>query len=278
MTELTTNAKSLLDAAKRTAAGPSDEAIERMERQVLLAVGASATATAAGAAAVKGASLWTAAVGKIVLGTALLVVGGIVGAAIVWHPQAVPQVVVAQVPAFIPSEVEGPALTAPPLPAPAFIPSGVEGPALKAAPLPAVFKAPPLPEPAFIPSGVEGPALNARPPKPSSPALPPPVAGVERPAPKPVPLVLPTARELAVLRSALDRIDALEWNEGLAFLDRHDAEFSEGALRDEAGVLRVLALCGLEQVSAAFDVAAQVRARSPKSPALARLSGSCVSP
>ncbi len=248
MSELTTNARSLLDAAKRATPGPSAEAIERMERHVLLAVGVSATATATGAAVVKGAGLWSAAVAKIVLGTTLLLVGGVVGAAIVWRPQTTPPpVAVLQAPQVIVAEA--------PAPAPIVEPSP-----------------PPLPEPAPAPI-LKPRAIRLTPPPP-----PPPAPLVEQPAPKPVPSVLPTARELSVLRSALDHIDALEWNEGLAFLDRHDVEFPDGALRDEAAVLRVLALCGLEQVSAAFDVAAQVRARAPKSPALARLSTSCVSP
>ena len=267
MTELTTNAKSLLEAAKRAPEGPSDEAVDRMEREVLLAVGLAATATASTAAAVKGASLWSAAVSKILLSTTLLVVGGVVGAAIVWRPKTV---------APVPSIVEGPA------PAPRAAPVILAAPvtsiveaALASAP---IVVPPAAPPPAPVQIIVKGPRARApivAPPAatPPDPGPPPPVAVT--PAP---PSVLPTAPELSVLRSALQHIDALEWSEGIALLDRHDAEFPDGALRDEADVLRVVALCGLERVSAAFDLAVKVRARAPRSPALARLSATCVSP
>ena len=256
MTELSTNAKSLLDAAKRSPAAPSDEAIDRMEREVLLAVGLAATATATGAAVVKGASLWSAALGKILLGTTLLVVGGVVGAAIVWRPQPI-----ASVPRTTPAILVAP--TAPPPmvePVPSITPPALPPPE----PAPVLVEAP---RPRAVKALSQAPTVEVQPPPIVVPAVPPSTREI-----------LPTTRELSVLRTALQHIDALEWTEGLAVLDRHDAEFPDGTLRDEADVLRVLALCGLEQVSAAFDLAVQVRARAPKSPALVRLSASCVSP
>jgi hypothetical protein len=104
----------------------------------------------------------------------------------------------------------------------------------------------------------------------------PPVAVLPAPS---LPPVFPTADELALLRAALRRLDAREWKEALAELDRHDLEFpAGGALQDEADVLRVLGLCGLDQVSTATALAARLRVRAPNSPALARLSTACVNP
>lgn len=268
MSELSAGAKALLDAAKRAPSGPSDEAIDRMEGQVLAAVGLTAASGAAGAAAAKG--LWSGVLLKVLVGTTLLVVGGVVGAALV-RGEGPPRVegppTVEGLP-VIPSGVEGPPV----------IPSRVEGPP----PTPSRVEGPPV-----IPSGVEGPVTPSRPAAAvpaRGPALPPakkpgevpPVAALPAPS---LPPVMPAADELALLRAALRHLDAREWKEALAELDRHDLEFPAGGpLQDEADVLRVLGLCGLDQVSTATALAARLRVRAPNSPALARLSTACVNP
>ncbi|MDP1829050.1 MAG: hypothetical protein Q8L48_37655 [Archangium sp.] len=247
---LSAGAKALLDAAKRAPSGPSDEAIDRMEAQVLVAVGLSAASGAAGAVAAKG--LWSGVLVKVLLGTTLLVVGGVVGAAIVWNRS--PGV----------GEVSAP-VSAPPL-----IPLVVEGPVpapVAPVPVPDVI---PEPTPAPAPAAVK--KVREVPPNPvvvRSPVV------VAPPSPPPV---FPAADELALLRAALQHLDAREWKEALAELDRRDLEFPAGALQDEADVLRVLGLCGLDQVSTATALAARLRVRAPNSPALARLSTSCVNP
>ena len=76
----------------------------------------------------------------------------------------------------------------------------------------------------------------------------------------------------------MQHLDALAWNDTLTALDQHDAAFPSGALRDEADVLRVLALCGLSRVPEASNLAARVHARAPRSPVLSRLTASCVDP
>lgn len=247
MSELSAGAKALLDAAKRAPSSPSEESVDRMEREVLVAVGLTAASGAAGAAATKG--VWSGVLVKVLVGTTLLVVGGVVGAALVWNRslgEREPSVAVSP-PPIVPREVVGP------VPAPVVVPAPAPVPAPTPAPAPVAVKKP-----------REVPPRAAVVPSPLVPPSPPPV--------------FPAADELALLRAALRHLDAREWKEALAELDRRDLEFPAGALQDEADVLRVLGLCGLDQVSAATALAARLRVRAPNSPALARLSTACVNP
>jgi len=81
--------------------------------------------------------------------------------------------------------------------------------------------------------------------------------------------------ELAVLRLAKAQHDASQWRAALDTLDVYDTRFPAGALRTEAGVLRVLTLCALQRPADARALAARLLETEPGSPAVRRLAGTC---
>ena len=259
MSELSPRARAVLEAARRAPCQPPQASLDRLEQGVLVGLAATAGKATGGTAAA------SALLGKVVASTALVLFGAVVGAAIVWRPQPIAPALPA---------VHRAALSPDPQPladeagSPASIPT--------LAPPPAV--------PANDPDPDRDPDIRPRNPSPK-PAPVPETRNTPRPPPTfdPPPEVpaAPTgdlSAELALLRTAMQHLDALAWNDTLATLDQHDKEFPRGALRDEADVLRVLALCGLERVPEASNLAAQVHARAPRSPVLSRLTASCVDP
>jgi hypothetical protein len=109
-------------------------------------------------------------------------------------------------------------------------------------------------------------------PLPRAAAQPATAAPADPKAPVPGPTV---TEELAILDRALARTEASRWSDALDELGVYDARFPAGALRVEAGGLKVLALCGLGRTDDAVALARMLRATSPSSPAVRRLQHSC---
>lgn len=246
MSELSPRASALLEAARRAPRAPSREAVQRMERAVMIATGV--TAGAAGAGAAKTLSVWAlSTTGKSVLGLVALTLAG----------TAVTVALVAK---------------GPPLPAEERVGERADSPAVIVAPREEQPVSPPPPvevEPPPPPKAAT-PRRNA--PKPPAPVIEEPLSAP--PPPPPVGL----GSEVALLQSAKGKLDAGDWASALSLLDQHHAQFPEPALSIEADVLRVLAWCGDGHHAEASELAARLRERAPRAPATARLSGSCVEP
>jgi hypothetical protein len=84
--------------------------------------------------------------------------------------------------------------------------------------------------------------------------------------------------ELELLGKAMAWHEADDEARALAVLDEYDSAFPAGELVGEAGALRVFALCALGRSDEARRVAQRVRASTPDSPAVRRMSGSCAGP
>jgi len=111
------------------------------------------------------------------------------------------------------------------------------------------------------------------------------VAAVEpevRPAP-PAPVLVPTekeveatlAKEVAALAGAMGAVDGKQFAVALEQVSGYREAFPKGLLETEAGVLEVLALCGLKRVDEAREAA---RSLPVNNPAVRRLERSCIRP
>lgn len=239
MTDLTPRARELLDSTRRAPFQPTAEALERMETGVAFKVGISFAARAATA---KGSGLVATAGSKVLLTTVMTVLTVAAAAGGLVYRKGTPE-----------SPPPAPAV---PLPPPVVVAENTQLPVTASTVVAAptrrnVRKTKKVPAPNAAPRDVivGAPALDG---------------GVRS--------------EAASLRAILDQLDGLAWSDALASLNQHDVEFAGGALADEAAVLRILALCGLEQFSQAAEVANQLRQRSEQSPSLSQLSTSCASP
>jgi hypothetical protein len=245
MSELSPRAKELLDAARRVPCAPDEATIRRMERTVLIAGGTTALAlgglkAASGGLGGLASKSAMAAVALAIVGTTAAVTAAVVRAEFVQ-----------------PARRAAPARV---MPQPSV-----------AAPAPVV-----IPQPAVAPAPETTPELSPAPRQKES---------VVRPRALPVAPVIeretelapsPLAAELALLRTAKKELDATHWAAALEALARHDSEFPEGALRVEAEVIRILAWCGQGRAGDAMQRAFELRTKTPNSPAMARLEGSCV--
>ncbi|MBL8916349.1 MAG: hypothetical protein JNM17_36955 [Archangium sp.] len=261
-TELTPQAREVLDAARAVPCAPDHTAIERMHQAVLLATAAGA----AGVASAAGASAGKAGLGA--LGTKLIIVSSVavlaIGGAVVVKMNSVsPESTV----------VDDKGL----LPHPAPLPEGEGVPSMSPSPAPAgegqgegetIEVTPKTVEPRVI--------VTSKPP----PA--PVVVAKEEPSPPPAPSEPGPndayTRELALLERARAQLQAREWSAVLESISAHDTEFPNGALNAEAEVLRILSLCEVNRVSEALEHSKQLQRTAGRSPALLRLAGSCVEP
>jgi hypothetical protein len=91
------------------------------------------------------------------------------------------------------------------------------------------------------------------------------------------PTTPPLDRELALLFEAQQAIGAGAAARGLAALDRHAAEFPNGAMIEERTASRALALCALGRAAEAQSVARQFVSRWPSSPLVGRMKEVCAS-
>jgi hypothetical protein len=150
---------------------------------------------------------------------------------------------------------------------------------LRAAPEPVYFPAPPAATtaPPALPTHVAAPALPSRV---AAPALPTPVAARPRPAdvlpspaaapPAPPPRA-PLAREIALLDAAERAERRHDHGAALASLNEYARAFPDGALLAEAHVLRIGALLGNGDDTAAQGEARSFFARYASSPLTARV-------
>jgi hypothetical protein len=83
------------------------------------------------------------------------------------------------------------------------------------------------------------------------------------------------ARELAFVRNAQAALRAGDGAAALVALDAHDRDFPAGQLAEEAGVLRVEALCAVGRAIDASDARAEFLARFPRSAQTARARRAC---
>lgn len=241
MSELSPRASEILEAARRTSRAPSKEAIERMERALVVSTG-----VVAGAAGAKLASMWGSlgALGKGIVGAAALTVAGAAVTATVVATRETPPVI----------EVRREA----PRPKPVAVRAETPPPVVEVSPEPVVVPPEPVPVPAPV---VRKPA-------------PPPVQKEE--AASPPPLVVAPESEVALLRRAKLALESHDASAALTALDEHHVAYPGGGMSLEADVLRVLAWCELGKHDEASQLATRLRESAPRSPALRRLEGSCV--
>jgi hypothetical protein len=222
-----------------------------MERTVLIAGGTTALTlgglkAASSGLASKGAM---AAVALAIVGTTAAVTVAVVPSGFLKSPRREPSVQINR--------------AAPPAPLPAPSPEAVLTPT-------------PTPEDP-LPAPVETPVpVTTAPPRREREQLVRPSVPPAAPLPENAAAPSPLAAELAILRAAKNELDASRWTGALEALARHDLEFPEGALRVEAEVIRVLAWCGQGRTGEAMQRAFELRTKTPNSPAIARLDGSCV--
>lgn len=258
MSELTPQAREVLDAARAVPCAPDQAAIERMNKAVLLAtgaVGAAGVASAAGATAGK-AGVTALSVKLIIVSATVLAVAGGVGVAVSLSRSGEGRgegKVLAAAP-----RVEAPAVEATPVEEPK-----VEQPAVDP---PMAAPATPTPKAAIAPKLVAAV-------KPPAPEVATPPAPIEEPGPNDA-----FTRELALLEQARTKLQARDWTGVLAAMEIHDAEFPNGTLNAEAEVLRILSLCEVNRVSEALERSKRLQRTAGRSPALLRLAGSCVEP
>lgn len=246
---LTPQAREVLEAARRVPVAPDQATIERMSRAVLLATSAAgaagAVSAASGAGKVGGAALSL----KLVVAStvAVLAVSGGVLALKLNQPAA---------PTPAP-------LATPPQPSPEPAAPIVVEPSQPEPPAPPAQVTVEPPKKAALPSGVQ-PAVA--PPQPKT-AAPPPLAPDDA-----------FKRELRLLDEARTQLQARDWPAVLGSIEKHDADFPQGALGAEAEVLRILSLCEVNRVGEALERTKQLQRTAGRSPALLRLAGSCVEP
>ncbi len=141
------------------------------------------------------------------------------------------------------------------------------------------------PMPAARPEPRRDPVVESPAPAPSSaptqvrPRPPPP-----RPGPGPVTGSAVSAEkptldaEVTALTEAMAEVDAQHHAAALTALAKYKAHFPNGVLASEAGVVEVLALCGLDRVTEAKARATELRETDAANPSLRRLANSCVAP
>jgi hypothetical protein len=238
MNDLSMEARSLIERA-RHADGPGPERRARVKRALAAAlVGTSASLGTAGtvaAASVAGKSALTA------------------GSVAVWLAVGAGLGTVASAPALV-VRLSRPAPAAHVAPAVAPAPRAVEAAA----------------EPARLePRAVTAPTVEAA----SAPAP----LRVEARASAAVPSAAPRsiADETRVLEAAQRELASGRAASALALLDEHAERFPSGALGEERTAARVLSLCALGRTEEARRSAAAFLERSPRSPLIPRLRGSC---
>ena len=238
MDDLDPEARRVLSLAQE-ARTPSAEDKARVEKRLLLALGAAAVAaptavaakSAVGAGALKGGS-GLVALKWWLLGSAFMVVAAVGGYAAL-SPSEAPTKIVRS----------SPSTRAQPVPSPALAPQ----------PEPELEQAP---AEATVPAGESEPRL----PKPRKPAR---ASGD------------PLATELALLHRAQSAWRTGQAQEADALLREHQRRFPRSALALERDALRVLTLCELGQKPRAERLARQLLARAPSSPVRASIEQSC---
>lgn len=252
MSSLSPEARKLLESS-RHAGGPTSAQRAAMKSAVLGAVlvpGAAAGSTAAAVSGAKATGLGLAAK----LGLALVVVG--LGAAVTWQ-------LVAPVPVEAVAHV---ALADSLPPVPPEVIAAVE-PLEVVEPQPTAVEEPrpsPLQPPRAVVPRLAAPRAEVVTADPDQPPVTPPAA-VEDPT---------LARELAALSGAMGAVDSRQFAVALEQLSTYRAAFPSGALGTEAGVLEVMALCGLGKVEEARTAAHSLPSNNP---AVRRLERSCIS-
>ncbi len=127
---------------------------------------------------------------------------------------------------------------------------------------------PPLPPP---PGPAEPSTLEAEAGDPEAPA---PTARKPQPASKAT--SEPSANSLAAEMALLEQANAARDLESkLTLLDRHADRFANGQLADEREILRIEALCELDELERAGAVARRFLAKRPNSPLRARIQRAC---
>jgi hypothetical protein len=137
----------------------------------------------------------------------------------------------------------------------------------------------PLPEPVRV-IEVPAPVVVAPEPPPHAvikpkpvPAAEPQVAEFVAPAREPIDTSASLTLEMRAMTNAMNEIDGKRYAAALEQVDAYRARFPSGQLTTEAGVMQVLALCGLGRVEEA-RAAAEVLPR--ENPTVHRLDSSCV--
>lgn len=265
---LSPEARSLIEAARRESAGPSEASRARMRRKVLSAAGAgalasaaSSTAAAAGAAGKLGFFASLGLPSKI--GLALLATGAALGGAqAVWSeaaPEAPPAALVAttSTDAFEqqPASVAAPA---PELAVPIIEPSVEPEPAPSAEPAAA-----PAQPTSTAPANHGRRAARSAPSEVSSQSTPP-VSEADA-----------LRDELALIGAAQSSLGAGRNDAALASLDEHARRFPSGALSLERRALRALALCAAGRRDEGRVEAEAFALRAAGSPLADRVASAC---
>jgi len=230
--------------------GPSAERRARVKRRLVAAL-ATAGAGIGGVAPAAAASAHAGAAG-VALGTAGSKGALTLGSVAVWLAAGAGLGTLVSTPALVMRLKE-----AAERPAPA---AATLSPRDKPAEEPALPRAPePEGLPAVAAEPVPEPAARTRTASPATPAV----------------AAAPLAEETRVLESAQRALASGHAAEALALLDEHGARFPSGALSEERGAARILALCALGRADEARRSATAFVATSPKSPLVPRLRGSC---
>lgn len=270
---LSPEARSLIDAARREAAGPSEASRARMRRKVLSAAGAgalasaaSSTAAAAGAATKLGFFASLGLPSKI--GLAMLAAGVAAGGArAVWSDPAPSPPPVALVVAPSAAEPERPTSQVA-APAPEALPPSVE-PSVEAPPAPSAE-----PSAASAQPGPSAPASTAL--APSARRAPPAsLPQASSPTTSPPSEADALRDELALIGAAQSSLGAGRHEAALASLEEHARRFPSGALSLERRALRALALCAAGRRAEGRAEAEAFALRAAGSPLAERVASAC---
>lgn len=243
MNDLSPESRKLIEHS-RHAGGPTAAQRAAMKTAILGAVLIPGAAAASTAGAVKAAGLSVAA--KIGLVVAAVSVSGLVTWQVMASSPVEPVAVVAEAVAEpVVEEIAAPVAA----PVPEEVPEVVVPPAPVAVPKPVVVKRP---------------VVVAAPPPPPAPII---------PTEKEVEATL--AKEVAALAGAMGAVDGKQFTVALEQVSGYRDAFPNGLLETEAGVLEVLALCGLKRVDEAREAA---RSLPVNNPAVRRLERSCIRP
>lgn len=248
MERLSPEARALI-AKVANADGPSLARRERVERELARALALNSATLLKTSAVQAGTATPTVATGTKLTASALwwLLGGGAIGALML--------VPLARLGAFAPTPHASNAVVASARPTPRAAPSSssvTDVPVLAREPAPRVTPT------------AERAAHNEHPPKPEP--LSAPIAADEG-----------VAAETLLLESAQRALAARDAEHALALLAEHAQRFPNGALTEERGAARVLALCELGRTNEARSAFAAFLRTAPRSPLIPRLQDSCAS-
>lgn len=239
MSDLSPQARRLLDGARRATQVAPPGARSRMRRSVLAATSLGAAAAAASTTKLAIVALVSAAVGA----GATLAITKVAAAAT--STRSVPAQQLAP-----PNEAP---MTAPPRVPPAE-------PVAQPRPPEAVRL------PVAAPRRHESPPAPSAPPEPSAPSEVPTTPSIDR----------SLEAELVAVNELLEFVDASRWPEAERALERYESQFPDGTLQTEARALEVLLRCGKNELDEARRLQAWLEKERPLNPAVRRLKTSCV--